>query len=135
MGHLVGDAMDASEFSAQRIFVGQGRIIVVENNTAYLGAILSAVMLLRIVIDYFVGKEIDFQSKRRWYYIGAIIIAVAVLGLTFFGFSLPFIALFSSLLMLGYSLFQPYESVLTYNSIKESKLYEEREREKKKKER
>ncbi|MFA6091008.1 MAG: MFS transporter [Candidatus Gracilibacteria bacterium] len=115
-------------FAFQEVFINELWILVLfflfHEDTVMMGGLLSLVMILRIGVEYFVGGTIDFQHKTRWYQWGAVIIAISVIGRALFGFTVDIIIFSEILLIMGFSLFSPYGSVFSYNSVKESEYPE-----------
>ena len=86
-----------------------------------LGVLFGVVIFLRILIEYLIGRSIDLKSTFKWYYIGFLILSISIILRVFYAHDFISIIIVDAVFALGYSIFIPYESVLIYNSIKNSK--------------
>jgi MFS family permease len=88
----------------------------------YFGGLLSLAVLFKIVGMFVVGNLFDQGKWKHMYLVGAIIMALVIVGRSTLAFTIPVIIAFDLLFMIGDTLFAPVGDAVYYNMVKNERL-------------
>jgi MFS family permease len=101
-------------------FVWKLVLFIFLSNYITFGGLLSLAVIFQIAGYFLVGHLFDNGRTKNIFILGLLLTAVAVIGRTFFMFSIPIIIILDVIFMAGYCLYEPVMNSLFYNYSKKS---------------